>query len=267
MKRLTAFITGGILILSACLYLLYAGTDSMSLISRPAARALKGYSAGRADTAGIMTEKIQESIQEFQKRLFADTLSTYTTPVSGTDNCVTNIKLAAEKCNGVIIPGGSVFSFNDTVGEQTAATGFKTADAIYNGEIIQAYGGGVCQVSSTIFAAALYTNLDILEHWNHDYISSYIEAGMDAAVAWGVLDMRIGNTYPYPIRLDITCTDEYLTVSIIGTRTDDCIIEVETKVLDTSTPQTLDIATRRLVYTADKSNVFIRQVAISSYVL
>lgn len=199
--------------------------------------------------------------------LFIDILSTYTTPVSGTDNCVTNIKLAAEKCDGIIIPSGSVFSFNDTVGEQTASAGFKTADAIYNGEIIQAYGGGICQVSSTIFAAALYTNLDILEHWNHDYISSYIDSGMDAAVAWGSLDLRIKNTYSCPVRLDVTCTDDYLTVSIVGTKTDDCIIEIETEVVATSDPHVLDIATRRLVYTEDKRNVFIRQVAYSRYII
>lgn len=267
MKRLRAFIAAGVLIPSACLFLFCINTNSMLVTSRPAVRALKGGGMACDVAGGIVAETIQESVREYQSKIFTDTLSTYTTPVCGTDNCVTNIKLAAQKCDGIIIPGGSVFSFNDTVGEQTAAAGFKTADAIYNGEIIQAYGGGICQVSSTIFAAALYTDLDILEHWNHDYISSYIDAGMDAAVAWGALDMRIHNTSPYPIRIDITCTDEYLTAAIIGTKTDDSIIEVETKVLETSTPQTLDIATRRLIYTADKSQVFIRQVAISSYVL
>lgn len=204
---------------------------------------------------------------DLKKNMFRDTLSTCTTKVSGTPNCVTNIKLAAEKCDGVILPAGAVFSFNDTVGEQTAARGFKTADAIYRGEIVQAYGGGICQVSTNIFAAALYTDLDILEHWNHDYVSSYIDAGLDAAVAWGSLDMRIQNTSPYPVRIDVECTDESLTVALVGTKTDNSRIEVETEVLKDSAPGTMDVITRRKIYMEDNGNVLVQQVAFSSYVI
>lgn len=197
--------------------------------------------------------------------MFADTLSTYTTTVSGTPNCVTNIKLAAEKCGIIILPAGSVFSFNDTVGEQTAAAGYKTADAIYMGEIIQAYGGGVCQVSTTIFAAALYTDLDILEHWNHDFVSSYAPAGYDAAVAWGSLDMRIQNTSAYPVMIKVDCTDDALTATIYGTKTDNAVIEIETEVLENSAPNTMDVITRRKIYMEDNGNMFVKQVAFSSY--
>lgn len=204
--------------------------------------------------------------QDLKEHLFADTLGTYTTQITGTSNRVTNVRLAAEKCQNAILLDGDVFSFNEAVGEQTAAAGFKTADAILDGEIIQAYGGGICQVSSTIFAAALYANLDIKERWNHDYVSSYIGAGLDAAVAWDALDLLIGNPSPYPVKIVVDCQGGNLTVTILGTRTDDSIVEIQTQTLESSSPELLEVATYRNVYTEDKSQMFHEKVASSTYV-
>ena len=150
--------------------------------------------------------------------LFIDILSTYTTPVSGTDNCVTNIKLAAEKCDGIIIPSGSVFSFNDTVGEQTASAGFKTADAIYNGEIIQAYGGGICQVSTTLYNAVLLSELDVTERHNHSMIVTYVDPSADAAIAESAgKDFRFINNTGAPIYIEgVTTDDKHITFTIYG---------------------------------------------------
>lgn len=203
--------------------------------------------------------------QNLKEHLFTDVLSTYATRVGGSSNRAVNIGLATEKCNGAILPSGSVFSFNNAVGEQTEETGFKKDNAILNGQIVQAYGGGICQVSSTIFAAALYANLEIVERWNHDFVSSYIPAGVDAAVAWDELDLQIANSRSYPIRIDVSFEDGNLTVQIIGTKTAEVPVEIETKTVPASGPGLLAMETYRKVYNEDKSQFFIEKVTDSEY--
>ena len=193
-------------------------------------------------------------------------LSSYTTKVSGRSNRLTNVRVAAEKCNGKILLSGDEFSFNGAVGEQTAEAGYKPAGATLNGKPVQAYGGGICQVSSTIFAAALFANLEIVERWEHDYVSSYIAAGMDAAVAWNELDFRIANNSIYPIIIDVIYSDGYLTVTIRGTKTDDSVVKIQTKNIDSSAPNTLEVLTYRNVYTKDKSQHFTEEIAHSAYI-
>lgn len=205
------------------------------------------------------------SAQNLRDRLFVDDLASYTTKITGSSNRRTNVRLAAEKCNGKVLLSGDELSFNGAVGEQSAATGFKPAGATLNGKPVLAYGGGICQVSSTIFAAALYANLEIVERWEHDYVSSYIAAGLDAAVAWNELDFRIANNSSYPIVLDVICTGTDLTVTIRGTKTDDSVIKVETETLDSSTANTLEVATYRKVYTENQSQLFTEEIAHSRY--
>lgn len=205
------------------------------------------------------------SAQNLRDRLFVDELASYTTKVTGSQNRRTNVRLAAEKCNSKILLSGDELSFNGAVGEQSAKTGFKPAGATLNGKPVLAYGGGICQVSSTIFAAALYANLEIVERWEHDYVSSYIDAGLDAAVAWNELDFRIANNTSYPIILDVIDTGENLTVTIRGTKTDDAVVKIQTETLDSSTANTLEVATYRKVYTENKSQLFTEEIAHSRY--
>ena len=202
---------------------------------------------------------------DLEKRLFLDKLATYSTQVRGTANRKDNISLAAEKCDGVILLSGEIFSYNDTVGEQTAETGYKLANATQDGQIVQAYGGGICQVSSTIFAAALYANLDIKERWEHEYVSSYIDAGIDAAVAWDMLDLKICNNKEYPVRIDVDYTEDILTVDIWGTRTDNSAIEIDTQIIDDSDGK-LSVQTNRKIYSGDKKKMFVEQIAHSTYI-
>ena len=185
--------------------------------------------------------------------------------MTGRTNRLTNVSLAAQKCDGTILLSGEEFSFNGTVGVQNAQTGFKKAGATLNGRPVQAYGGGICQVSSTIFAAALVANLEIVERWEHEYVSSYIAAGMDAAVAWNELDLRIVNNTSYPVRLDVDYRDGYLTVTIRGTKTDDAFVRIQTETLDTSPTGMLEVDTYRNVYTENKSQLFTEKIAHSAY--
>lgn len=202
--------------------------------------------------------------QDLEEHLFEDVLAEFSTSVGGSANRRENIRLATEKCSGMILNAGDVFSFNDTVGEQTAETGFKKANAILDNQIIQAYGGGICQVSTTIFEAALYAALEIPERWWHTFISSYAAPGMDAAVAWDALDLKVENSTKYPVKLLVSYQNDRLTATFLGTKTEETPVEIETEVLDDS-DGLLKMMTYRKIYSPDKSHFFREEIGYSEY--
>jgi vancomycin resistance protein YoaR len=112
-----------------------------------------------------------------------------------------NIKNAASKIDGTILLPGQVFSFNDKVGPRSAENGFVMAPEIQGDELVTGYGGGTCQVSSTLHAAALYGALEILDRQNHSRPSSYVQPGMDATVSFPVVDLKIKNNLSFPIMI------------------------------------------------------------------
>ena len=119
--------------------------------------------ASTGDTVTIPATLTQPEMtqEQLQKHLLADKLATKTTSLSGSSNRITNVKLAAEKINGVILQPGQTFSYNDVVGQRTKANGFKEAGAYSGGQVVQEVGGGICQVSSTLYYCAMVSNLKI----------------------------------------------------------------------------------------------------------
>lgn len=117
----------------------------------------------------------------------------------------TNLKVAAEKIDGLIIPPKKSFSFNKIVGPRTKKHGFKNAGVISRGRVIPGLGGGICQVSTTLYKAVLMSNLKIKERHNHSIYDGieYAKKGLDSAIAWGYKDLRFKNTLTTPIL--ITC--------------------------------------------------------------
>ena len=125
-----------------------------------------------------------------------------------------NIRVAAAAINGKIVMPGEIFSFNDVVGDRTAERGFKTGKEIIGDKVVDGIGGGVCQVSTTLYNAILRTNITSVERYQHSLKSSYIGAGLDATVAYGLLDYRFKNTYSYPIYLESSVWNKNVTFSI-----------------------------------------------------
>jgi vancomycin resistance protein YoaR len=163
---------------------------------------------------------------ELKAVLFKDVLSEFTTKLSINEiNRTTNIRLAAEHIDGVVLrpangsTPGDRFSFNDVVGERTEARGFKTAKVFAQGEIVDDIGGGICQVSSTLFVAALYADMGDIERHVHAFPVAYVDFGYDATVQYGYLDFAFRNNTPYPIKLDVKLVENELRVKILGTIT------------------------------------------------
>lgn len=175
-------------------------------------------------------EKIAPTVTaaNLSSKLFCDVLGSAKTPYTGqdTNNRNTNIALACEAINGLILLPGESFSYNETLGERTAEAGYKKAPSYVGGLTVDTYGGGICQVSSTLYYSALFADLEILERYNHGYISNYIDKGMDATVTWGGADLRIANNTDYPIRIEAHRADGYVSVQILGTDERDYYIKM-----------------------------------------
>ena len=140
--------------------------------------------------------------EDAKKRLFSQTLGSYKSNYNQGDvSRSSNVALAAKLINGTVIMPGGEFSYNGTVGKRTAEAGFKVAHVYINNEVADGLGGGICQVSSTLYCAVLYANLEVLERVNHQLPVSYVPLGQDATVDYGNIDFRFRNNTGYPLRI------------------------------------------------------------------
>lgn len=245
----------------------YAIVDAVTGVSfdkEDAQSRLEAAKEGERVVIDLIYTEPEIDAQDLQENLFADLLASCTTSVTGSSNRLTNIRLAVDKCEDTVLLAGDVFSFNDTVGDQNEETGFQISEGVENGKIVPAYGGGICQLSSTMFVAALYADLEIVEHWNHDLVAKYVPAGLDAAVAWGELDFRIRNNTAYPVWMESIYENGYLTVNFWGTKTTDEAVEIETETISPA-GEPLEVLTYRMVYDSKKVLIREEQVAHSQY--
>ena len=175
------------------------------------------------------------STNQIGTEAFPDLLSEFSTSFTSSNyNRSTNITLASSKINGVVLMPGETFSYNQTVGQRTRSAGFKEATAYSNGEVVQEVGGGICQVSSTLYNAVLYANLEITERYNHGFKPSYVKPGLDATVSWGGPDFKFANNRTYPIKIICDTTGKKLRIYIYGLKTDsDYTVELESVYLST----------------------------------
>ena len=158
---------------------------------------------------------------------FPDLLATFSTTFSTRNyNRSTNIRLATNKINGSVIMPGETFSYNQIVGQRTAAAGFKSAAVYVGGEVTTGIGGGICQVSSTLYNSVLLANLEIVERYNHGFNPGYVPAGRDATVSWGGPDFKFKNNRNYPIKLVCSVSGGTILTQIFGLK-DDNEYEVE----------------------------------------
>ena len=184
---------------------------------------------------------------EIGTEAFPDKLATYSTSYASSNaNRSTNIALAASKINGTVLMPGEEFSFNGTVGKRTAANGFKTATVYSNGQVTTDYGGGICQVSSTLYNTVLKANLEITNRVNHTFTVGYVPIGLDATVSWGSPDFKFKNSRNYPVKIVATTSNKRLTISVYGLKED---VEYEVELVSYKTG-TVPYST---VYTTDSS--------------
>ena len=144
----------------------------------------------------------------------------YTTYSSSTKERKSNIQLASKCLNNTFVDVGGEFSFNKTVGERTQKRGFKMAKIIVNGEFVEGVGGGVCQVSSTLYNAILLAGLKITEFHAHSLPVNYVAPSFDAMVNSGSADLRFVNITDNPIIINSYADEDRITISIYGQKLD-----------------------------------------------
>ncbi len=176
--------------------------------------------------------------EELDKSLFGDCLGTYTTRYNaGEVGRTKNVTLAARAINNIVLENGQVFSYNGIVGERSTARGYAGAKVYANGEVVEGLGGGICQVSSTLYNAVLYADLQIVSRTCHSLPVAYVPLGRDATVAYGSIDFKFKNQYDSPVKVSSSVGGGVLTVSIYGKKTSDKKVEISTQHIS-STPFT-----------------------------
>ena len=175
--------------------------------------------------------------EQLESKLFNTTLSKESSWYNkNLVNRSINVELASKLINGTVLAPGEVFSYNDVVGERTAERGFKNAQIYVQSKVVEGLGGGICQVSSTLYNAVLYADLEVVERRWHSLPVTYVPLGQDATVAFGYIDFKFKNDRDYPIEVISWCEKGNVYVSIKGT---DDGIKREVKITNV-TKQVLD---------------------------
>ncbi|MDQ2086030.1 VanW family protein [Herbivorax sp. ANBcel31] len=181
-----------------------------------------------------------ENIDDYLFRDILGTHSTYfSTSTQNDANRGVNIGLSSSKIDGTILGPGDVFSFNDIVGPRTSERGYLSANIYVQGEIVPGVGGGICQVSSTLYNAVLFSGLETVYRMNHMFTVGYVPYGQDAAVSYNELDFKFKNNTNWPIRIDADISNNNIGFEIVGTNeTPEKSIEI-VNVQISSTPATV----------------------------
>lgn len=161
------------------------------------------------------------------------------------DNQRHNAILCLKQLDGKVIGPGETFSFNEAVGTWSRDKGYRRAPVSFGGLLVDSWGGGVCQTSSTLYNAALLAGLDVVERHRHHYAPTYISPGRDAAVAFPNIDLKIKNPYNYAVRIEGAVSATGVRVDLIGVGDAPKDVRIEQRVADVARPEELLIGSGR----------------------
>ena len=149
------------------------------------------WQAGEKGTVELAVTVDEPDVTREQLEQIQSKLGTYSTTFARGTNRGKNVENATGRINGIVLLPGEEMSASEAMGPTTAENGYYEAGSYLNGETVQSFGGGVCQVSSTLYNAVILAELDVTERWAHSMTVGYVEASMDAAIAEGYKDLRI----------------------------------------------------------------------------
>lgn len=182
------------------------------------------------------------------ENFFPKLLAKFTTRYDeSVENRANNIHLSSQKINGTILMPNEIFSYNKIVGERTVKAGYKEASVYMGGKVVNGIGGGICQVSSTLYNAVLLANLEITERRNHYFITSYVSSSRDATVSYGSIDFKFKNTRNYPIKIECVSKNGICQVFIYGMEEEiEYEVEIEDQITEVIPYTTKTIKTNEL---------------------
>jgi vancomycin resistance protein YoaR len=187
----------------------------------------------------LVVDVTQPEIKRSDLENIKDNLGEYSTKFNAADYDRThNVKIATNSASGILIKPGEIYSVDKMMGPRLAKYGYKEAKVIINNELVPGIGGGVCQVSSTMYNAALLSNMKIIERRSHSLPSSYIPLGRDATISEGYIDLKFQNTSQYPIYIHGEVKGSWVKFSIYGRNENPGrTVKIRTEVVKTTQPQ------------------------------
>ena len=183
----------------------------------------------------LIITKPKVTTSQIGSEAFPNLLATYSTRYDGGDvDRTANLRIACQKINDKVVLPGEVFSYNKALGPRTVSAGYKNAKIYENGRVVDGIGGGICQISSTLYNAVLMSNMEATERTNHMFKTSYTPAGRDATVVYGAIDFKFKNTRTYAIKIKASCSNGVATVSIYGIKEEnEYAVSFSTKTIST----------------------------------
>lgn len=182
------------------------------------------------ETVTIPMEYVEPEIQQTEV-YFRDVLAQCKTPHATNENRNENLRIACASLNGKILQPGETLSYNDALGPRTKENGYKPAPAYSGTTLVDSYGGGICQVSSTLYYCAMLADLEIVSRINHGFAVGYIELGMDATVSMGGPDFVFRNNTNFPIQIEAWLQNGYVNLKILGTIEKDYYIQMTHQII------------------------------------
>lgn len=175
----------------------------------------------------------ETTLEELNAQLFQDELGTYTATQYSDWRRQKNMRVACESIHNTILYPGDVFSFNGALGPRTPEKGYELGASYVGGKTVMEYGGGICQVSSSLYYCSLLADLQIVERDCHTYAPTYVPLSGDATVYWGGIDYKFKNNTPYPIRIEAIANGNSVTLRLMGTDTKDYYVKFKSVHLNT----------------------------------
>ena len=183
----------------------------------------------------VMPSLVKEEVSQWN---LTKVISIYTTEFDESDeNRTNNLMVAVSLLHGALLPSGQQFSFNRWIGPRDLERGYKEASVVLDNELIAGLGGGVCQVSTTLYNAWLLAGLNVDKRFNHSMPVSYVEMGRDAAVVYGAQDLVFSNSLKTPLLISACIEDEMLTIALLGDSEDRQEYALEPKIVEEILPQ------------------------------
>lgn len=194
-------------------------------------------------------EIIEEDLSTIQD-LIGEYVTTFNSQEKGRSE---NIKLAVNSINNMLLMPGDEFSFNESTGPRSAEEGYKEAPVIVNGELVPGIGGGICQVSTTLYQATLRSDVEVTSRRNHGRPVGYVPIGQDATVAYGYIDFKFRNNKDYPIYIESYINGEQVHVKLYSKKTNNMSIDLESEIIEVVKPEmevkkdpNMDVGERRI---------------------
>lgn len=225
-------------------------------------------------SSGKTKSKVEATVEILQPTLTYDDLngkieliSSFTTKSTNTADGNHNMALALASCNGSVIEAGEVWSFNACTGNSNLTSlGYRSATVIIGGKLVPGIGGGLCQASTTIYNAAIRTNMEIVERYNHYYQSTYAAAGLDATIDYPYLDLKLKNTTDYPMYFQCYMSGKTLYCNIYGYQDPSFDeVKVTSSIYDANRAENYYKASAERIFLKDGEEVYREKLPNSTY--